>query len=509
MYSPQKLHPVAYLGSIVNGVKNLWIPLIIILFNSREVILSGEISLKYILIFMGALILAIILFGGMDFLNKYRTRFWIEAGKFIYKDGVITNREKELDIRRIQSIDFSEPIFHRLFGAVKLEVITPGDAIRIDTIKKSQAESLQEILYSEKSQAEGEMTIGASSDWPRHEAEERSQDFKELYRMSNRSLLLMSMTSGALGTFLALVFGFINIIGADFLLERYFDYFEGAFKSVLWAYMIAVGSFILVGYAIGILILMIKYHKYTLKMKDDDLVVEYGLVEKKHQSVNINRVQNIIVRDSIIRRMIGYYSLAATITSDSLEGDDIEGKVEILPFIKKEELYRITDRIFPNYHIEVPPRIVPVRGYRRYFQVMAASIITVSAIIQYFWFDYMWIIGLVLLIIVAVSGLYSAYNSGYTIRNEEINLMTTSLFKRSHYIIKADKLIEAEWSYNPFLKRSELGIITLVTAAGMMGSRATLKFIDQKDVDTIWQWAERSASNEKDIAEIDYGVADS
>ncbi|MHC0551761.1 PH domain-containing protein [Salinicoccus sp. CNSTN-B1] len=126
MYSPQKLHPVAYLGSIVNGVKNLWIPLIIILFNSRDVIFSGEVSLKYIVIFIGVLVLAIVLFGGMDFLNKYRTRFWIEAGKFIYKDGVITNREKELDIGRIQSIDFSEPIFHRMFGAVKLEIITPG-----------------------------------------------------------------------------------------------------------------------------------------------------------------------------------------------------------------------------------------------------------------------------------------------------------------------------------------------------------------------------------------------
>ncbi|MHC0551763.1 hypothetical protein [Salinicoccus sp. CNSTN-B1] len=60
--------------------------------------------------------------------------------------------------------------------------------------------------------------------------------------------------------------------------------------------------------------------------------------------------------------MIGYYSLAATITSDSLEGDDVEGKVEILPFIKRDDLYRITKEIFPNYHIEVPPRIVPVRG---------------------------------------------------------------------------------------------------------------------------------------------------
>src|SRR5699024_11606339 len=90
----------------------------------------------YFLISGGILILAVVLFGGYDFLNKFRTRFWIEDGKFIYRDGVISNREKELDISRIQSIDFNEPIVHRVFGAVKLYIITPGEGINRDTIKK-------------------------------------------------------------------------------------------------------------------------------------------------------------------------------------------------------------------------------------------------------------------------------------------------------------------------------------------------------------------------------------
>ncbi|WP_342387664.1 PH domain-containing protein [Salinicoccus bachuensis] len=506
MYSPQKLHPIAYLGSLVNGIKNLWIPLIIVLFNSREVLMSGDISLRYILIAGGIFILALVLFGGMDFLNKYRTRFWIEDGKFIYKDGVITNHEKELDIGRIQSIDFSEPIFHRLFGAVKLEVITPGEGIKIDTMKKSQAESLQDILYDEKSYLEETVEIGAYSEWPRAEAEADSRKdagFDTLYRMDGKSLLLMSMTSGALGTFLALVFGFLNLIGANFLIERYFEYFEGAIRNLALAMGLAIGFFIIVGYAIGILILTVKYYGYTLKMKHDDLVVEYGLLEKKHQSVNINRVQNIIIKDSIIRRMIGYYSLSVTITSDSLDSEDIDGTVELLPFIKKDRLYGIVDHIFPNYHVEVPKRKVPFRGYRRYFQVVTFLVLVITSVVQYFWFDYAWIAGTVLIVVFVASGIYSAYNSGYAIRDDEINLMTAGFFKRSHYVIKHEKLIEAEWVFNPFLHRAKLGIITLVTAAGMLGSRATIKFIDRKDIERIWQWAERGYRDGEDFTEGD------
>src|SRR5699024_6456206 len=197
MYSPEKLHPVAYLGSVVNGLKNLWIPIIIVLFNSREAIFSGNISLKYLLISGGVVIFAVVLFGGYDFLNKFRTRFWIEDGKFIYKDGVISNREKELDISRIQSIDFNEPIFHRIFGAVKLDIITPGEGIKIDTIKKSQAQSIQSILYNEMDQLNSEVEIGAYSRWPREEepVESQPEQFVTLYQMTGKALILMSMTS--------------------------------------------------------------------------------------------------------------------------------------------------------------------------------------------------------------------------------------------------------------------------------------------------------------------------
>lgn len=505
MYSPQKLHPVAYLGSLANGVKNLWIPLIIIVINSRDQLFSGDISLIYILISIGVLLLALILLGGFDFLNKYLTRFWIEDGKFIYKEGVITRKEKELDINRIQSVDFTEPIFHRIFGAVRLDILTPGEGIKIDTIKKSQAESIQSIIYDEKEKLNDTVEIGDYSKWPGEQTTdtEEEQQSDLLYRMGTKSLLLMCMTSGALGAFVAIVFGFLNLIGANFLIESYFEYFETAIRSAVFGIILSIVVFVIVGYLIGILILYIKYYGYSLEKRSDDLIIEHGLLEKKHKSININRVQNIIIQDSIIRRMIGYYSLTVTITSDSFEKEEIDGTVALLPFIKKNRLYDFIEEIFPNYNVVVPETVVPARGYRRYFQIMAAIVIIATAVVQYFWLGFAWMIGLALLLMIFASGTYSARNTGYSIVDNEINMMSTGFFKRSHYVIKHEKLIETEWQYNPFLRRSYLGIITLVTAGGLAGSRATLKFIDQKDVDAVWHWSERGQTNGEDITEGD------
>ena len=129
MYNPQKLHPVAYAGSVVKGIKTMFFPAIIIFFNMREELFSGSVTPWMLFSGIGILVLVFLLFTGSDMLNIYRTRFWIENDKFIFKNGIFTRNEKELDIKRIQSIDFNEPFFHRIFGAVQLDVLTPGDGI--------------------------------------------------------------------------------------------------------------------------------------------------------------------------------------------------------------------------------------------------------------------------------------------------------------------------------------------------------------------------------------------
>ncbi|MCD2138099.1 PH domain-containing protein [Salinicoccus halitifaciens] len=521
MYSPQKLHPIAYLGSVVNAFRNLWIPLVIVFFNQRETIMSGNISLTWIFGVVGIFLFLVILFGGLDFINKYRTRFWIEDGKFIYKDGILTRREKEFDIERIQSIDFSEPIFHRLFKAVKLQVFTPGEGIVIDTMKKTQAEALQSIIYDEQEKIAQDkkdvenVQIGDASPWPRQDGDaalaeaQPKRTFEVLHRLSRAELLLMSMTSGALGAFLAIVFAILNIIGTQFIVERYIDYFGTLFQNSMIALSVAVIFFVAVGYAIGVIILYIKYHDYALYKKGDDLAVEYGLLEKKHKSVNVNRVQNIIIRDSLIRRMIGYYSLSVTITSDTFEGEDATSTVELMPFIKRNTLYEVIEEILPNYDVIKPEGCVPLRGYRRYFQVSTVILILATAAVQYYLLSWAWILGLGVMAVTIAAGVYAARNNGYVIRDDEINLLTTGFFTRSHFVIKHDKVIEGQITENPFLIRSKLANISVTTAAGIVGSTATVRFIDRQDIGIIWDWIkEGGRTDEENISESDQIMED-
>lgn len=518
MYSPQKLHPIAYAGSVVMGIKTLFFPAIIIFFNMREELFSGSITPWMLFSGIGILVLVFTVFTGFDILNKYRTRFWIEDGKFVFKNGVFTRNEKELDIKRIQSIDFNEPFFHRLFGAVKLDILTPGDGIKIDTIKKSQAQEIQKVIYEEQQDIESEeitVNIGDSSRWPR-DADEAStktaqREFIVLKKMNFKELILMAMTSGGLGVFAAIFFGIINIVGGEILIENYFEYVETLVRGVVISIVIASLIFVLIGYTIGTIIIMIRNYDYTLKQSGDDLTVDYGLFSKKNKSVNINRVQNVIISDSLLRRLIGFYALSVSITSDSLESDAIDGKVQLLPFIKKKELYGIIGDIFPNYNMELPKRVVPFRAIRRYFQITVLLFALIVGVLAYFFhgesfMTYVYIGSVIVLILLIASGIYNARNVGYAIHKDEINMMTSSFFTRRHYAIKHDKIIDTTYRRNPFLHRADLGHIEVSTPGGIASSAAEIKFIEKEDIETIWTFIERGPEDETNITESDQAV---
>lgn len=517
MYNPQKLHPVAYAGSVVKGIKTMFFPAIIIFFNMREELFSGSITPWMLFSGIGILVLVFAVFTGFDMLNIYRTRFWIENNKFIFKNGIFTRNEKELDIKRIQSIDFNEPFFHRIFGAVQLDILTPGDGIKIDTIKKSQAVDIQKLIYSEQQDIENENTeisIGDSSPWPKQDdAPEANvqREFTTLKKMNFKELILMAMTSGGLGVFAAIFFGILNIVGGEILIENYFEYVSGLVRSIVFGVIAASLIFVIIGYIIGTVIIMIRNYDYTLKHSGDDLTVEYGLFSKKNKSVNINRVQNVIISDSILRRLIGYYGLSVSITSDSLESDQIDGKVQLLPFIKKKELYGIIGEIFPNYYVERPKKIVPFRAIRRYFQITLLVFIIAIGVLAYFFHDetfmtYVYIGSAVILLLLIASGIYSAKNVGYSICKDEINMMTASFFTRRHYAIKREKIIDTTYRRNPFLHRADLGHIEVSTPGGIASSSAEIKFIENHDIEKIWTFIERGHDDETDITESDQTV---
>lgn len=525
MYEPQQLHPLAYLSGAINFVKNMFFPVAILLLNTNFAqfnFIEAISNVSSVVVLILAVVFILIIGASLiEILNIHRTRFWIEDNKFHYHDGVFVKRERELNIRRIDSVDITEPIYLSIFGASRLRVTTPGEGLTIAVIKKTQALELQDVLYTEKEKLEntsvspeGDIAELTGEETPAEEtrAEETERQAPVLlFAMTRPMLILMAMTSGALGSFLAIVAGFTGFVSASLIedvLTGYLDLVETYIRAPIIAISIAIIFFVAIAYVIGTILIVIRYYNYSLKKRNDDLIVEYGLIEKKHRSVNIERVQGIVISDTLIRRMFGFYNLSVIISSDAMNVKEGGNKITLLPFVKKRDLYAIIDDIFPNYNMEVPPKKVPIRAYRRFFQVQALFVIILTVVAQIYLFDYAWIAGIILFLITFFSGVYNARNTGYKILHEfdEINMMSTSFFTRSHYAMKRNRVIHVRTFVHPMLKFDKLAIITITMAAGFLGEPVKLRYLAQDDVDEIWEWVERGMQHEADIETRDYTV---
>src|SRR5699024_8792828 len=88
----------------------------------------------------------------LQILKVYNTRYWIENDHFILSTGIFIKEKKEINIRRIQTLDTSQVIINQIVSRVILHNNTTSDGIELDTVSKKQNDYIQPTL-NEKQQS--------------------------------------------------------------------------------------------------------------------------------------------------------------------------------------------------------------------------------------------------------------------------------------------------------------------------------------------------------------------
>ena len=294
---------------------------------------------------------------------------------FVLATGIFTKERKELNIRRIQTLDTSQGIINQLVGGVKLQIKTPSDGVDLDTVSRSQSETIQRALRnkqkdlinnSEETQSEMEVAIEEG-----HSTEVTNQSI-HLYKLNFKELLFMALTSGAIGVAFAAVSPIIgslsNVIPWNWLTDEFAQISEAIFVIVL----MMVAMVVAISYIVGTLIVIIRNFNYTVTQNENQLNIKYGLFNVKSITVPTDRVQAIVEKQSFLRKLFGYTSIHFVITSDmnSNDKDDVslDGNVMILPFIKRDKGYAIIKDLIPNMSFEKAEQGMPWRGFHRHLE---------------------------------------------------------------------------------------------------------------------------------------------
>lgn len=501
MYNPQKLHPISYLTGVIEAIKqNIFLIIIFLVFNIQDFDFTNITSYIF-----PAIVFTFFLFSFIaQVLKVYNTTYWIENDHFVLATGIFTKERKELNIRRIQTLDTSQGIINQIVGGVKLQIKTPSDGIDLDTVSKKQSELIQRTIKEKQreltSQNEEPDLTSISEPEDNGDNPKQLSEPVRLYKLNFKELLFMALTSGAIGVAFAaispIIGAFSEVIPWEWLTGEFARISQAIFVIVL----IMVATIIIASYILGTLIVIIKNYNYTVTQNDNQLNIRYGLFNVKSITVPTDRVQAVVERQSFLRKLFGFTSIHFVITSD-MNGNDkedisLDGNVMILPFIKRKKAFEIIKSLIPSMAFENAEKGMPWRGFHRHFWRETVILLVLATIVNYFWLPWSFLIATIMILLLIIHSLIVIKSSGLKVRNDELVVRNVTMFGFKNTYFKHDKILGMEIKRNPFLINSDLGNFNFIIAKAAGSEAIGLKFNNYKEVETLQNWYLRGEHHE-------------
>jgi putative membrane protein len=233
-----------------------------------------------------------------------RTKYWVEADELRVDTGVVSRQSRRIRVDRIQGIDIVQPFVARLFGLAELRMDVAGGGAKegsLAFLPLSEARELRETLLVRRDAVRSLRSGHAPDTDPRGAPAPETRVAALDLRMLVVSLLLAPETVGfvvaavALGSMLA---------------------FFGQLGSV--AGVLSV----LVGFALTQFRKLSAYYGLTLTASASGLHVRRGLFELNTQTVNLARVQGVLLTEPLMWRRLGWARLDVSVAGHQRAEDN-------------------------------------------------------------------------------------------------------------------------------------------------------------------------------------------
>ena len=233
---------------------------------------------------------------GFGYLSWLFTHYTIDGAELRINSGFITKRSRRMPYERIQSVDIAEPLVARVFGLAELRIEMAGgkdSRTNLRFLKLADARSLRTVLLNKAHGVDSE-----------EEAVEQPQDV----------IAVVPPERIMIGTALSLDFMFA-VLGAVALIVGgiFFDQFVAVFGGVF-----AAGT----GLAQMIARRVLQQWGFSLAQSDRGLRIERGLLSRTSQTIPVDRVQGIAIKEPFVWRRLGWQRLEVDVAGYASQDND-------------------------------------------------------------------------------------------------------------------------------------------------------------------------------------------
>lgn len=391
--------------------------------------------------------------------------------------GVLFRKRSVLDYTKIHAINKKQNLIHKIFGIAILTIDSgsTNTAYQAEITIIEKAKIVDALIIELNSLKEnGTRTEGDSKE------ELLLSDNDSLYRFTSKKKMLytlINITSTAfaiavLGVLAIIVIGVCKLVLQLDSLGTWGQYF-------LFAALITVGAmliFSIFAFLASIIHSFIGYHKFNITKRGNDIQISYGLLERHTNTFSYDRIKAVKISQSLVERMLGFAEIKLEVIGYMNDnGEDNSTDLGVLvPFCKYMEVDEILGKVLPDY---VPDQkqtkavsyfpfiswfalilgiilaivLVPTIACMLIFNVFSGVISTVAFAVAG--------AGTLILIIKALSAIFSFKTNGIAINNNKITAYYGG-FTKNITVFISKNLIAVEDVTTPLRKKA--GITSLV-----------------------------------------------
>lgn len=319
-----------------------------------------------------AIAIAIVALSVVSSVITWRTRTWelTDAG-IMLRSGLVTSRQLQVPYEHIHTVNMSSNLVERVLGLMTLDLDTgaassEGEATRIRGLQAGIAEALREELFRRKAAVLADQGLDArtaDADASAEADDEASPTAPApspdaCYTLTTAQLVFAALTEARVVAqavaFLILIVQGINLLQESALVNLSDVAGDIAVLPVallVGAVALLLALALVVGFAVSFVMSLIGFAGYRAERAGGRISVERGLLSRTSHTVVLERIQSINIRQGLIRQLIGYAEVRASVVGaigSSDETSTADGVV-LHPFIRVTEVDAFLASIAPDF----------------------------------------------------------------------------------------------------------------------------------------------------------------
>lgn len=323
---------------------------------------------------------AIVALSVVSSVITWRTRTWelTDAG-IMLRSGLVTSKQLQVPYEHIHTINMSSNLVERVLGLMTLDLDTgaassEGEATRIRGLQAGMAEALREELFRRKAAMLADQGLDARTAAPdaSAEADDGASPTAPVpspdacYTLTTAQLVFAALTEARVvaqaAAFLILIVQGINLLQESALVNLSDVAGDIAVLPVallVGAVALLLALALVVGFAVSFVMSLIGFAGYRAERAGGRISVERGLLSRTSHTVALERIQSISIRQGIIRQLIGYAEVRASVVGaigSSDETSTADGVV-LHPFIRLTEVDAFLASIAPDFSVVKTGRV--------------------------------------------------------------------------------------------------------------------------------------------------------